>query len=193
MKERLAILKGLSIAFVTVLAALPCRSQPTIEGVILDSNSHPVAGVDVSLLVPGRRDAVQSQRSDSAGKYSFNIQLTEAFDIFFMNSRYQVASVSRLAERDNQHISKVIYLKGEPTPSTAVDDQLHSAQRVNFLAASLSLKDRESFLSRFDQMEIWTDPNRRILTNEVPGRVRVVWQSEASTIQQQRTELLKSE
>ena len=110
-----------------------------------------------------------------------------------MNSRYQAASVSRLADKDNQHISKVIYLKGEPTPSTAVDDQLHSVQRVTFLAASLPLKDRASFLSRFDQMEIWTDPNRLKLTNEVPERVRAVWQSETSTLQQQHTELLRSE
>jgi hypothetical protein len=62
-----------------------------------------------------------------------------------------MASVSRLAEKDNPHISKVIYLKGEPVSSTAADDQLHSAQRVIFLVASLPPRDRAPFLRRFNE------------------------------------------
>ncbi len=195
MKESLvAILKGLSIVLVLVLGALPGRSQFVIDGVVLDSGFNPVPGVDVSLFVAGRKDPVESQKSDSkSGKYSFTVQLTEAFDIVFLHSRYQMASVSRLAERDSQHISKVIYLKGEPVPSTAADDQLHSAQRVIFLAASLPLGDRASFLSRFNQFEVWANPNRLKLTNEVPKEVRAAWANEASMVDQRRTELLKSE
>lgn len=193
MKERLAaILRGFSIVLVMVLGTLPGRSQFVIDGVVLDSGFNPVPGVDVSLFVAGRKDPVESQKSDSkSGKYSFTIQLTEAFDIVFLHSRYQMASVSRLAERDSQHISKVIYLKGEPVPSTAADDQLHSAQRVIFLAASLPLADRASFLNRFNQFEVWTDPNQLKLTHEVPKEVRAAWTMEASTLEQQRIGLLK--
>jgi hypothetical protein len=194
MNDRLAILNSLSIALVMVLGTLPGRSQSVIDGVVLDSAFNPVPGVDVSLFVAGRKDPVESQKSDSKnGKYSFTIHLTEAFDIVFLHSRYQMASVSRLAEKDNQHISKVIYLKGEPVPSTAADDQLHSAQRVIFLAASLPPRDRAPFLRQFNEFEVWTDPNRLKLTNEVPPEVRAVWTNEASTLEHWRTELLKSE
>jgi hypothetical protein len=193
MNKTLAILECLSVGLVLVLSTLPGRSQPVIDGVVLDSSFNPVGGVDVSLFVAGRKDPVESQKSDPrTGKYSFKIQLSDAFDIVFLHSRYQMASVSRLAEKDNQHISKVIYLKGEPIPSTAADDQLRSAQRLMFLAASLPPPDRAPFFSQFNQFEPWTDPNRLKLTNDVPNEVHTLWATEASTLDQLRTELLKS-
>jgi len=194
MSRTLAILKRLSFAFVLVLCAPSGYAEPTIDGVVLDSSFKPVGGVDVSLFVAGRKDPVESQKSDAkTGKYSFKIQLNDAFDIVFLHSRYQMASVSRLAEKDNQHISKVIYLKGEPIPSTAADDQLRSAQRLIFLAASLPLPDRGPFLSQFTEFEPWMDPNRLKLTNDVPKAVRALWENEASMLEQRRTDLLKSE
>jgi hypothetical protein len=194
MNERLAILKSFLIAFVIVLTTLPGYSQSVIDGVVLDSNFKPVGGVDVSLFIAGRKAPVESQKSDSkTGKYRFQTSLSEAFDIVFLHSQYQMASVSRLAENDNQHISKVIYLKGEPVPSTAADDQLHSAQRLIFLAASLRLPDRASFLDQFNRYEIWMDPNKLKLANEVPTAVRLLWKNESLSLEQVRIALLKSE
>jgi hypothetical protein len=117
MNERLAILKGFSVLLVLVMGALPGRSQSVIDGVIFDSSFKPVSGVDVSLFVAGRKDPVENQKSDpKTGKYSFKVKLTDAFDIVFLHSRYQMASVSRLAENDDQHISKVIYLRANLFP-----------------------------------------------------------------------------
>src|SRR5229473_2876931 len=108
-----------------VLLTSFAAAQITVDGKVMDSANKPVGGVDVAIYVPGKKDPVSSQKSnDKTGEYRFsNLQLTGAFDIMYTHSIYETATVSRLADHDNQHVSKVIYKKGEPKPLTAVHEQ----------------------------------------------------------------------
>ena len=140
------------------------RAQITVEGKVLDSKKKPVAGVDVGIYVPGAKDPVASQKSGANGEYSFqSVQLQGAFDIMYTHSMYETATVSRLAESDNQHVSKVIYLKGEPKAMTAMHEQFLSARRLTFLAVAINNKDDQiAFATRLTKLGVWEGVDRDI-------------------------------
>ena len=156
------------------LPALPCvilfllvpflRAQITVDGKVIDSKSKPVGGVDVGIYVPGAKDPIASQKSSAKGEYSFQgLKLQGAFDIMYTHSMYETATVTRLAESDNQHVSKVIYLKGEPKAVTAVHEQFLSARRLVFLAVAINNKDDQiAFAGRLSKMGVWEGIDRNI-------------------------------
>ena len=147
-----------SLAFVILFLSAPfLRAQITVDGRVIDSKKKPVAGVDVGIYVPGAKDPIASQKSRGDGGYSFpGLQLQGAFDIMYTHSMYDTATVSRLAESENQHVSKVIYLKGEPRTVTALHEQFLSARRLVFLAVALNNKDdRVAFAGRIDKLGVW--------------------------------------
>ncbi len=142
---------------ILLLSAPFLRAQITVDGKVIDSKKQPVAGVDVGIYVPGARDAIDTRKSGKNGEYSFqDLKLQGAFDIMYTHSMYETATVSRLAESDNQHVSKVIYLKGEPKAVSALHEQFLSARRLVFLAVALNSKDdRMAFASRIDKLGVW--------------------------------------
>jgi hypothetical protein len=147
------------------------EAQITVEGKVLDGSNHAVGGVDVAIYVPGNPSPIASQKSRPVtGEYHFDgLQLAGAFDIMYTHSQYDREIVSRLADQDNQHVSKVIYRKGQPRPLTAVHEQFSSARRFVFLASFLgSPNDRATFVGRVDEPALWDRLGRKIddMTNE---------------------------
>jgi len=155
---------ALGFGAVCLGGAAASKAQITVEGKVVNSKGGAVGGVDVAIYVVGNKDAVDSQKSDpNTGEYHFRkLKLSGAFDIMYTHSTYETATVSRLADQDNQHVSKVIYLKGEKKPLTALQEQFLSARRLIFLANALESKDdRKMFVSRFAD-GIFEAPSRNI-------------------------------
>lgn len=160
------------------------RAQITVEGKVLDSKNGPVGGVDVAIYVVGNKDPINSQKSDpKTGEYHFfKLELAGAFDIMYTHTMYETATVSRLAEQDNQHVSKVIYRKGEPRPLTAVHEQFTSARRLILLANALERKsDRDEFNERLTKIGVWEGLHRNLdeMVNEkLSDRMRMLLETE---------------
>jgi hypothetical protein len=147
--RRLALSIGL--LFLTILP-FPVHAQIRVDGKVMDSKGGIVGEVDVAIYVVGNKDPVQNTKSNkTTGEYHFNnLQLHEAFDINYTHPAYENVTVSRLAKEDNQHVTKVIYLKGEKKPLTAIHEQFLSVRRLLFLANALDkIEDREAFVNRF--------------------------------------------
>jgi hypothetical protein len=168
--------RSFSLARLVLVLSLPflklsLLGQTTVEGKVMNSKNGAVGGVDVALYVVGNKDPIVSQTSDpKTGEYRFpNLHLSGAFDIVYTHAQYDTAVVSRLADQENQHVSKIIYMKGEPRPVTAVQEQFLSARRIVFLANGLESKnDKQVFVDRFTRMGIWAalDQNVEKLSSE---------------------------
>lgn len=155
---------ALVFAFMVILAP-SSEAQITVDGKVMDSKNKPVGGVDVAIYVPGNKDAITSQKSHKeTGEYCFsNLKLSDAFDIVYTHSQYETSSVSRLADQDNQHISKTVYRKGEPKPLTAVHERFLSVRRFAFLASAIDNQaGRVTFISRFVEFGIWRGLDQKI-------------------------------
>jgi len=175
-----------TIAYLIVLLLLTPFSvaQITVEGKVMNNKNNPVGGVDVAIYVPGSTNPVVSQKTDSkTGEYRFlKLQVTGAFDIMYTHSMYDTSTVSRLAEGDNQHVSKVIYLKGQPKAVTALHEQFLSTRRLVFLAVAIDRKDdRTAFVARLADLGIWEGINRKIddmSSEKLSDRMRALLETE---------------
>lgn len=164
----------------------PLEAQISVDGKVMGSKNQPVGGVDVAIYIPGNKTAIASQTSDyKTGEYHFaKLQLNSAFDIVYTHSKYELATVSRLANNDNQHVSKVVYLKGEPMPLTALQERFLSNRRLVFLATAIdSADDRAAFVRHFSDLKIWDGLDRDVdkMTDEkLSGGMRKLLQTEQS-------------
>ena len=128
----------------------------SIDGLVQDSQGKPIEAVDVSLYVAGNKDPVATQKTQPGnGRYEFKISLSANFDIFYTHSRYATSSVALLAEKESQHVAKVLYLKGVAKPAEAVNDSLRTARQAIFLSTMLNDEDRRVFVNRFAETGLW--------------------------------------
>ena len=185
----------LVFALLCLAISNPLQGQITIEGKVLNSSGGNVGGAEVAIYVVGNRDAIDSQKSNATtGEYHFHLKLSGAFDIMYTHSKYETATVSRLADQDNQHVSKVIYLKGEKKPLTAVQEQFLSARRLIFLANALDNKENQKiFVIRFED-EIFKSPSHNLdemSLDKLTERMHIFLQTEQKQIETLREITLK--
>lgn len=178
------------VALLTVLLLTAARieavAQIDVDGKTIDSAGKPVAGVDVAIYVPGTDDPIASQKTQpGSGEYSFpGLSPAGAFDIVFAHSKYELAVVSRLAEREGQHVCKVIYRQQEPIPASAYHERLQAISRLAFLAnATDNVEANRRFVDRYRK-----DLERFVGTPEVPNTMQKTWNVPPGTEIPERTQ-----
>jgi hypothetical protein len=126
----------------------------TIEGYILDSDGKPLPGVEIAVWVVGKEDAISTTKSDKTGKYILKgLTLSGSFDVAYTHSRLMPSVISRLAESENQQISKVLYRKGERVSASVAHDYVQSVDRIAFLALALAKDQRKQFLAHLQESD----------------------------------------
>src|SRR5262245_35558150 len=121
---------------------LPDDDKVTVDGYVRDSANKPIAGVKVSLYATGKRDAIDSARTDANGYYKISRKLDSTYDIMYTHTQMDLAIVELLVEDKNQQISIKMYKRGEARPATAYHEALQATERGLFLILSLPEPDR---------------------------------------------------
>lgn len=179
--------------FLILSYALPLNGQTVIEGKVLDSSSRPISGIDVAIYVAGNKDPVASTTSGASGIYSFRLGITAPFDIAYTHSMYEMSIVPRLAQQDAEHISKVLYRKGEPQSASAFDDHLITMRRFVFLATAIAEQnDRKSFMEQFTRFEVFSglNANNMQIQGPITHELQSLFQRELSQLSQEAKLLL---
>jgi hypothetical protein len=142
-----------------VLLGAAVGVEINVDGVVQDSKGTGIGGADVSIYVAGRKDPVETRTTEAVtGRYEFKgIVLSANFDIFYTHSRYSTSSVALLAEKESQHVAKVLYLKGEARPADAVNDSLRTVRQAIFLSTNLTDEDRRAFVNWFAEKGLWRE------------------------------------
>lgn len=191
----LRIITYCSLALLLILShALPLNAETVIEGKVFDSSSKPISGIDVAVYVAGNKDPVATTTSDGSGGYAFRLDISAPFDIAYTHSMYDMSIVPRLAQEDTEHISKVLYRKGEPKSTSAFDDNLISMRRFVFLATAITdQKDRRSFLEQFTPFEGFKtglNPEKAQIQGTITDEMQSLFQRELSQLSEERKALL---
>jgi hypothetical protein len=128
------------------------KKKVHVEGYIFDSTGNPLGGVDVTVWVTGRPDSVAGTKSQGGtGKYSLDAEVSDVFDVGYTMTNYRSSVVKYLAEKKDQHISKVMYQDGEKMPPSAAHAYVQSLDRIAFFAMTLERKQRAKFLLEFPE------------------------------------------
>jgi hypothetical protein len=183
---------SLSFLVLAILVQTADSQQPKkvkIEGYVYDAARMGIAGVDVTVWVAGRGDTIAGTRTNQDGKYGLEVMVTDSFDIAYTKSKYNLSVVTPSSKKNDQQISRVLYLKGDKMPATAAHTFVQSINRVSFLASTIPKKMRKDFFAKFpdlgderlpsDHAKLFIVVEASAETNEL---ISAEWQNSANSL-----------